>query len=247
MTEFVSKLEEILEAEELLFDPTPGFGPYRSVMPEEAVAHPAKMNTKLLAFLIEKFTLPGDTVLDPMAGTGSTGVVAALHGRNAVCVELEEKFYNWMEKARRNVEKHPTLTPKGRIVNIRGDARKLSELLQRKADAVVTSPPYSEGIGHDSGDNASAEYRNRLEMQRRYTRQMRADGNIAKLRHGNIDAIITSPPYAEANRGGGIAQKGYEGKFGRDDKLHLRHDRPLSDNPKKHFEYAVRQNRHCNN
>jgi len=26
MTEFVSKLEEILEAEELLFDPTPGLG-----------------------------------------------------------------------------------------------------------------------------------------------------------------------------------------------------------------------------
>jgi len=30
MTEFVSKLEEILEAEELLFDPTPGFGGFCS-------------------------------------------------------------------------------------------------------------------------------------------------------------------------------------------------------------------------
>jgi len=63
-------------------------------------------------------------------------------------------------------------------------------------DAIVTSPPYSEGIGHDSGDNASAKFEERLEMQQRYTRQMVSEGNIAKLKHGEIDAIITSPPYS---------------------------------------------------
>jgi len=202
--EFCSKLEEdLMSAEELLFPPTPGFGPYRSVMPEEAVAHPAKMNTKLLEYLIQWFTKPGEIVLDPMAGTGSTGVVAALHGRNAVCVELEKKFYKWMEKARKNVERTATLTPKGKIVNICGDARKLSELLSQ-ADVCITSPPYSEGIGHDSGNNASIEYEERLEMQRRYTRQMITEGNIAKLKHGSIDAIVTSPPFGESNqyRGG---------------------------------------------
>jgi len=254
---FKSKLEELMPAEELLFDPTPAFGEYKKFL-EHAIAHPAKMNTKLLEFLIKKFTSEGDVVLDPMAGSGSTGVVAALYGRNAICVELEKKFYKWMEKARENVEKHPTLTPKGKIVNICGDARKLSELLSRAdvcitsppyaksdmrksklflkmreqpgsnwfnrsldgnavkyylsdgyetrdnignlphgdIDVVVTSPPYSEGIGHDSGDNASTEYEERLEMQRRYTRQMITEGNIAKLKHGSIDAVITSPPYA---------------------------------------------------
>jgi len=38
--EFKSKLEEILSAEELLFDATPGFGPYKKFL-EHAIAHPA--------------------------------------------------------------------------------------------------------------------------------------------------------------------------------------------------------------
>jgi len=63
MTEFVSELEKIMPAEELLFDPTPGFGPYKQYFPEEAVAHPAKANTLLVQFLIEKFTQEGDTVM----------------------------------------------------------------------------------------------------------------------------------------------------------------------------------------
>jgi DNA modification methylase len=138
--EFRSKLEEMTEAIELDFSPTPGFGPYKEVMPSEAVSHPAKANTLLLRFLIENFTSVGDTVLDPMAGSGSTGVVAALLGRNAVQVELERKFYEWMEKARENVERHVTLTPRGWIKNICGDARRLSELLSQ-TDVVLTSPP----------------------------------------------------------------------------------------------------------
>ncbi|MGB9774826.1 MAG: DNA methyltransferase, partial [Bacteroidota bacterium] len=143
-TEFKSKLEEIMPAEELQFEPTPSFGRYGRFL-EHAIAHPAKANTKLLEFLIKAFTREGDVVLDPMAGSGSTGVVAALHGRNAVQVELEPKFHAWMEKARENVEKHPTLTPKGRIVNILGDARRLSEILSQ-ADVAITSPPYSESL-----------------------------------------------------------------------------------------------------
>jgi len=190
-------------------------------MPEEAVAHPAKMNTKMLAFLIEKFTLPGDVVLDPMAGTGSTGVVAALHGRNAVCVELEEKFWRWMEKARRNVEKHPTLTPKGRIVNIRGDARKLSELLQKEADIIVTSPPYSESL--QTKHDWERENRKFLEKTRDKKRKGKqwvyarpGDGysknrdNIGNLPHGRIDAVITSPPYEgtlSRKQGAGIVRR----------------------------------------
>jgi len=48
--EFRSKLEDLMPAEELIFEPTPGFGPYKRFL-EHAIAHPAKMNTKLLKFL----------------------------------------------------------------------------------------------------------------------------------------------------------------------------------------------------
>jgi DNA modification methylase len=146
MSEFVSKLEEIMPAIELNFEPTPSFGEYKQYL-EHAVSHPAKANTKLLEFLVLNFTEEGDVVLDPMAGSGSTGVVAALHGRNAIQIDIEPKFYEFMEKARENVEKASTLAPKGWIKNILGDARHLSKLLEQ-VDVCITSPPYEEGLSH---------------------------------------------------------------------------------------------------
>jgi len=189
MKEFRSKLEDLMPAEELLFEPTPAFGRYKQFL-EHAIAHPAKANTKLLEFLVKAFTKPGDVVLDPMAGSGSTGVVAALHGRNAVCVELEKKFYDWTEKARENVEKHSTLTPKGRIVNICGDARRLSELLKEvgfEPTAAITSPPFT---------NAAVENLN--------VWKYRKGGMFAEEK---IDACITSPPYEVQHQGGPDAPK----------------------------------------
>jgi hypothetical protein len=54
--EFVSKLEEILSAEELVLPSTPAFGEYKPFL-EHATAHPAKMNTKLIEFLAESLRL----------------------------------------------------------------------------------------------------------------------------------------------------------------------------------------------
>jgi DNA modification methylase len=184
----------------------------------------------LLEFLVKTFTKPGDVVLDPMAGSGSTGVVAALHGRNAVCVELEKKFYEWMEKARENVEKYSTLMPKGRIVNICGDARRLSELLKGvgfEPTAAITSPPFTNAAVENlnvwkyrKGGMFAEEKIDACITSPPYEVQHQggpdapkvrhgcvkekypSKNNIANLPHGSIDAVITSPPYADAKRGG---------------------------------------------
>lgn len=58
-------------------------------------AHPAKMVLGLQLYLIEHYTKPGDTILDPMAGSGTVLTACAL-GRNVICVELEEKFCDMM-------------------------------------------------------------------------------------------------------------------------------------------------------
>jgi DNA modification methylase len=63
----------------------------------------------------------------------------------------------------------------------------------------------------------------------RYSRNKENIGNLG--RYGVFNSILFSPPYGEANRGGGIAKKGYEGRHGKDTGLKDRCDRPLSDDP----------------
>ena len=201
MTVFKSQLEQLMPAEELLFDPTSGFGKYKRFL-EPAIAHPAKMNTKLLEFLIKNFTQQDDVILDPMCGSGSTGIVAALLNRNAVQVDIEKKFVDWAEEAKRKVEAQATFTLKGSIINICGDSRKLSELL-KKADVVVTSPPYAEMLVNRGGNQKINQDKNR-------PHPYSSDQNqIGQMRYGNLDVIVTSPPYGEAQDGHGIAKEGY--------------------------------------
>lgn len=184
-TVFVSRLESVLPAEELRFRATPGFGRYKRFL-SHAIAHPAKMNTRLTKFLIAKFTRKGDVVLDPMGGTGQTGIIATLHGRNAVCVELEEKFHGWMEEAKRKVARQQTLAKKGTLTNLLGDSRRLSELLT-KADVVVTSPPYSKTVSKQGGSVAYKRVGISTLTSRKYSDDPK---NIGNLKHGTLKGLL---------------------------------------------------------
>lgn len=54
--------------------------------------HPTEKPVSLLRELIEMSSKPGDVVLDPFAGVGSTLVAAVLEGRRAVGIELDENY-----------------------------------------------------------------------------------------------------------------------------------------------------------
>lgn len=54
--------------------------------------HPATYPDKLAQDVIECFTDPGDTVLDPMSGSGTTCVSAALTGRDYIGMEISPEY-----------------------------------------------------------------------------------------------------------------------------------------------------------
>lgn len=55
--------------------------------------HPTQKPVRLLKQLIEIFTDPGDVVIDPCAGSGSTLRAAAELGRNSYGFEIDKRFY----------------------------------------------------------------------------------------------------------------------------------------------------------
>ena len=63
--------------------------------------HPTEKPVGLLASLITSVTKPGDLILDPFAGSGSTLVAAKKAGRRFVGIELDDEYF---EKAQRRIE-----------------------------------------------------------------------------------------------------------------------------------------------
>jgi len=61
---------------------------------EERTSHPTQKPLALLRPLIRTYSNPGDTILDPFAGSGSSLIAAALEGRNAIGYEIEKKYFD---------------------------------------------------------------------------------------------------------------------------------------------------------
>ena len=66
--------------------------------------HPTQKPVKLLETLIEIFTDPGDVVIDPVAGSGSTLVAAENLGRKSYGFEIKKNFYRDAQKWIKQVE-----------------------------------------------------------------------------------------------------------------------------------------------
>jgi len=56
--------------------------------------HPTQKPVAPLAPLVRSFTLPGELVLDPFAGSGSSCAAALLTGRKYIGIELDSEYYN---------------------------------------------------------------------------------------------------------------------------------------------------------
>ena len=158
----------------------------------ESFAHPAKMDSQLLLWIVERYTQLGETILDPMFGSGTT-MLACMLGRNVIGVELEQKFVDMAKANWEKVRQRPQLgSEMGECQIIQGDARQLEGLV----DKVITSPPYTNRMdGGLRGSRAGMTPYTDESPDAWFTQ--RDQSNIGNLPYGTIDKIVTSPPYSD--------------------------------------------------
>lgn len=61
--------------------------------PERDGRHPTEKPRRLMAEIIADFTSPGETILDPFMGSGTTGVAAVQMGRKFIGIEKDESYF----------------------------------------------------------------------------------------------------------------------------------------------------------
>ena len=122
----------------------------------DEINHPAKFPEALVSAFIEVFTLPGEIVLDPMMGTGSTLVAALGCARNAVGIDLNPRFVA-VARARVGGGTLSLLEKASHAEMIEGDARKVETLLgDTRIDYCITSPPYWSMLANEGSENQRA-------------------------------------------------------------------------------------------
>ena len=70
----------------------------------KVTGHPTEKPESLFQWHVEVHTDPGDSVLDPFMGSGTTGVVSAKTGRNFTGIELNETYYRMAHDRIRTAE-----------------------------------------------------------------------------------------------------------------------------------------------
>ena len=224
---------------------------WQGIIVPEAFAHPAKMAHGLTRkifkhALSESWIKPGDVVVDPFGGIGSTGIIGAALGLRVVCVELEEKF---VALGKQNFELNRKAFACSHFGHsyqpqiIQGDSRELYGLLRivnilsenaakyTGADCVVGSPPFVESLDKGTVNPAerrklarekgisNAEHISPIDMERIGKRSQgdygQTPGQLGAMKPGSVDAVVSSPPYAESlEHKGGIDPNKSSHSFG---------------------------------
>ncbi len=144
--------------------------------------HPAKYPETLAQEFIEFFTKEGQSVFDPMAGTGSTLVASMNAGRHSYGIELnptyaaiaQQVIYEERKKLGKAVD--PLIAEV-----IEGDATHILDIVQEydipPIDYVITSPPYWDML-HARGAKTQMKRRNDTTLDVHYSEDPNDLGNV---------------------------------------------------------------------
>jgi DNA modification methylase len=140
--------------------------------------HPAKFPETMAQEFIEFFTKQGQTVLDPMAGTGSALVAALRCGRHSYGIELNPKYADIARQVineERELLGMPINNLKSEIIS--GDALLARTYSIPAVDYVLTSPPYWDML-HAKGAETQKKRRADTELDVFYSDDPHDVGNL---------------------------------------------------------------------
>ena len=107
--------------------------------------HPSPKPPQLMGDIIKFFTKPGEYVLDYFMGVGGSLLGAALHGRRAVGIDLEQKYVSAYEQAADSLSLERQCTLVGDSLEYLKKPKDLLALTQgNKFSLVLIDPPYGD-------------------------------------------------------------------------------------------------------
>ena len=71
--------------------------------------HPCPKPVTIMKWIIERCTLPGETVLDPFMGSGTTGVACIKTGRNFIGIEMDPGYFKIAQEQIAEAQTQPKL------------------------------------------------------------------------------------------------------------------------------------------
>lgn len=108
---------------------------------ENRLRHPALFPQALIQRILEIYTRPGDTILDPFMGAGSSLIAAQMLKRRSIGFEISPEYIS-LAKKRVQINKEDYRRQFQPQIYFE-DARSLKDhIAQNSIDLVVTSPPY---------------------------------------------------------------------------------------------------------
>jgi DNA modification methylase len=140
--------------------------------------HPAKFPETLAQEFVEFFTKSGETVLDPMVGTGSTLCACLRTGRHSIGIELNPDYAQTAAQIvneERERLGEPAVSLRAEVIN--RDAADLMELNLPTIDYVFTSPPYWDML-HARGAETQKRRRQAADLDLTYSEDPADLGNI---------------------------------------------------------------------
>jgi modification methylase len=108
---------------------------------DESKEHPAKLEIRTFRWLVERYTQPGDVILDPMSGIGTVHLAATMR-RPTIAIELSPRFVEIQKLNIAKLDKTLGLTAKTEIRQ--GDCRRILPLPPNTVSAIIFSPPYAD-------------------------------------------------------------------------------------------------------